>query len=49
VGLDFILNLSKTHSIFVKVNLGHGTNNLGEFKALFFLFKIALHRNVNEL
>jgi ribonuclease HI len=36
-GIGFILYLAETHRIQVKGNVGRGTNNQGEFKAMFYL------------
>jgi ribonuclease HI len=48
-GVGFILHLSELHFISGKANLGQGTNNLGEFKALFNLLKIVVLRNISNL
>jgi ribonuclease HI len=48
-GIGFIFHLSEFHFISGKANLGQGTNNLGEFKALFNLLKIVVLRNISNL
>lgn len=41
LGLRFILYLSDAHSLFFQENGGRGTNNYGEFDALFYLLKFS--------
>jgi hypothetical protein len=38
-GIGFILYFTETHRVQVKGNIGRGTNNQGEFKALYYLLK----------
>eukprot|EP01018_Ginkgo_biloba_P034393 Gb_34571 [translate_table: standard] len=47
--LRFVLQLSESHIIKAKANLGCGTNNVGELKALFFLLKITLDHGIRYL
>ena len=48
-GIGFILYLSETHKFQFKGNIGRGTNNQGEFKALHYLLKYALDRGIDKL
>lgn len=45
-GVGFLLHFSDSRLIKGKANLGPGTNNLGEFKALYALLKVALDKGV---
>jgi ribonuclease HI len=47
--LGFVLFTSEDHYFTGKENLGIGTNNQGEFKALLFLLKCALEKNILQL
>jgi ribonuclease HI len=47
--LGFVLFLSDSHFFTAKANLGKGTNNVGEFKALLFLMKSALNKGIVRL
>jgi hypothetical protein len=48
-GLGFILHFSDLHFVHGQANLGHGSNNLGEFKALFSLLKFVVDKDVHDL
>jgi ribonuclease HI len=48
-GIGFILYLLETHRFQVKGNIGRGTNNQGEFKALYYLLKSDLDRGIDKL
>lgn len=48
-GAGFIRHLSYFHILKGNINLGQGTNNLGEFKALYALLKVAMDRYVLDL
>jgi ribonuclease HI len=48
-GLGFVLYLSYSHYMTSKCNLGHGTNNQGEFNALFSLLKFIVDINISSL
>jgi len=47
--LGYVLNLSNNHYFKAKANLGQGTNNLGEFKALLFLMNSTLDEGIKKL
>jgi len=49
LGLGFLLYFSDSHYVSDKANLGHGTNNLGEFKELFSILKCAVDINMLKL
>jgi ribonuclease HI len=46
LGLGFIIHFSESHLVKIKLNMGQVTNNIGEFKAVFFRLKILVHRSV---
>jgi ribonuclease HI len=48
-GLGYVLYLSESHFYTGKENLGSGTNNYGEFKALLFLLKSSLNKGLECL
>jgi len=48
-GIGFILYLLERHKFQVKGNIGRGTNNQGEFKALYYLLKSTLIRGIDKI
>jgi ribonuclease HI len=44
--LDFFLFLLYSYFFTINANIGKGTNNVGEFKALLFLMKYALNKGI---
>jgi ribonuclease HI len=44
-----VLFIPEDHYFTGKENMGIGTNNQGEFRALFFLLKCALEKNIIQL
>jgi len=47
--LGFVLFIVEDHYFIGKENMGIGTNNQGEFEALFFLLKYSLEKNIMQL
>jgi len=48
-GLGIVLDLTKLHYYYGKANVGDGTNNIGELKALMALLKLVAWRGVQGL
>ena len=49
IGILFSLHISESHYFLFKANMGRGTNNVGEFMALFYQLKIALEKGLSYL
>jgi len=47
-GMGFVLHLLVNYYLNGKANLNNGTNNMGEFSALFTLLKVTLKRNTDN-
>jgi hypothetical protein len=46
---EIVLFISDSHLFIAKDNLGKGTNNVGEFKALLLLMKFALNKGIVQI